>query len=265
VPQPIVPQQATKAVQPHAGNAFPLPANFTLKPRGGGQPPSEPIQKNTGHVRGSARIRSGAIMSVIQRNGATKRQDCEYAVDADYCPAPISNLYPAGVLLKKKNANPRSGEWPTDTYFVAENVDDLDSPIHPVEASTINDHFDPEYLPYGFTRKTGPDPRQNCGDYAAGRELRFDSTNHQVMPESATMVIDNRIPTVEHLKALGSGWYVYSTGYHFIRFDIPETGKIVVSQKNGPSAIYEAKMDAQELANYLSQTTSNPRGVYRML
>ena len=33
------------AVQPHAGDAFPLPANFTLKPRGSGQPLPEPIQK----------------------------------------------------------------------------------------------------------------------------------------------------------------------------------------------------------------------------
>ena len=32
-------------MQPHAGNAFPLPANFTLKPRGSGQPLPEPIQK----------------------------------------------------------------------------------------------------------------------------------------------------------------------------------------------------------------------------
>jgi len=32
-------------VQPHAGHAFPLPANFTLKPRGSGQPLPEPVQK----------------------------------------------------------------------------------------------------------------------------------------------------------------------------------------------------------------------------
>ena len=32
-------------VQPHAGNAFALPANFTLKPRGSGQPLPEPVQK----------------------------------------------------------------------------------------------------------------------------------------------------------------------------------------------------------------------------
>jgi len=32
-------------VQPHAGDAFPLPGNFTLKPRGSGQPLPEPIQK----------------------------------------------------------------------------------------------------------------------------------------------------------------------------------------------------------------------------
>ncbi len=46
VPQPILPQRATPtAVQPHAGGAFPLPGNFTLKPRGSGQPLPEPIQK----------------------------------------------------------------------------------------------------------------------------------------------------------------------------------------------------------------------------
>jgi len=45
-PQPILPQRATPtAVQPHAGNAFPLPGNFTLKPRGSGQPLPEPVQK----------------------------------------------------------------------------------------------------------------------------------------------------------------------------------------------------------------------------
>ena len=33
------------AVQPQAGNAFALPANFTLKPRGSGQPLPEPVQK----------------------------------------------------------------------------------------------------------------------------------------------------------------------------------------------------------------------------
>jgi len=46
VPQPILPQRATPAtVQPHAGDAFPLPGNFTLKPRGSGQPLPEPVQK----------------------------------------------------------------------------------------------------------------------------------------------------------------------------------------------------------------------------
>ena len=45
-PQPILPQRATpSAVQPHAGDAFPLPGNLTLKPRGSGQPLPEPIQK----------------------------------------------------------------------------------------------------------------------------------------------------------------------------------------------------------------------------
>ena len=46
MPQPILPQLARPAtVQPQAGNAFALPANFTLKPRGSGQPLPEPIQK----------------------------------------------------------------------------------------------------------------------------------------------------------------------------------------------------------------------------
>jgi ribosomal protein S18 acetylase RimI-like enzyme len=45
VPQPIQPQPATTAVPPHTGDAFPLPANFTLKPRGSGQPLPESIQK----------------------------------------------------------------------------------------------------------------------------------------------------------------------------------------------------------------------------
>ena len=45
-PQPILPQRAAPtAVQPHAGDAFALPANFTLKPRGSGQPLPEPVQK----------------------------------------------------------------------------------------------------------------------------------------------------------------------------------------------------------------------------
>ena len=46
IPQPILPQRPTSpAIQPHADNAFALPANFTLKPRGSGQPLPEPIQK----------------------------------------------------------------------------------------------------------------------------------------------------------------------------------------------------------------------------
>ena len=46
-PQPIQPQRAIPtAVQPHGGgNAFALPAGFTLKPRGSGQPLPEAIQK----------------------------------------------------------------------------------------------------------------------------------------------------------------------------------------------------------------------------
>ena len=40
--QPIMPKSA---VQPYAGDAFALPANFMLKPRGSGQPLPEPIQK----------------------------------------------------------------------------------------------------------------------------------------------------------------------------------------------------------------------------
>ncbi len=45
-PQPILPQAPRPAaVQPQAGHAFALPANFTLKPRGSGQPLPEPIQK----------------------------------------------------------------------------------------------------------------------------------------------------------------------------------------------------------------------------
>ena len=46
MPQPILPQAARPTtVQPQAGNAFALPTNFTLKPRGSGQPLPEPIQK----------------------------------------------------------------------------------------------------------------------------------------------------------------------------------------------------------------------------
>ena len=38
-PLPILPKSAAAgAVQPHVGDAFPLPANFSLKPRGSGQP-----------------------------------------------------------------------------------------------------------------------------------------------------------------------------------------------------------------------------------
>jgi len=45
-PQPILPQApGPAAVQLHAGNAFRLPGNFTLKPRGSGQPLPEPVQK----------------------------------------------------------------------------------------------------------------------------------------------------------------------------------------------------------------------------
>ncbi len=45
-PQPIQPKSAApSAVQPSGGNAFALPGNFTLKPRGSGQPLPEPIQK----------------------------------------------------------------------------------------------------------------------------------------------------------------------------------------------------------------------------
>jgi len=44
-PQPILPPRAAPtAVQSHAGDALPLPANFVLKPRGSGQPLPEPIQ-----------------------------------------------------------------------------------------------------------------------------------------------------------------------------------------------------------------------------
>ena len=46
LPQPILPQAARPAtIQPQAGNAFALPTNFTLKPRGSGQPLPEPVQK----------------------------------------------------------------------------------------------------------------------------------------------------------------------------------------------------------------------------
>jgi Domain of unknown function (DUF4157) len=45
-PQPILPKSTTtSAVQPHADDAFGLPANFKLKPHGSGQPLPEPIQK----------------------------------------------------------------------------------------------------------------------------------------------------------------------------------------------------------------------------
>jgi hypothetical protein len=45
-PGPILPQPAAPAaVQPHAGDAIPLPANLTLKPRGSGQPLPEPVVK----------------------------------------------------------------------------------------------------------------------------------------------------------------------------------------------------------------------------
>ncbi len=47
VPQPILPQQAPRpaTIQPQTGNAFALPANFTLKPRGSGRPLAKPIQQ----------------------------------------------------------------------------------------------------------------------------------------------------------------------------------------------------------------------------
>ncbi len=45
-PQPILPQRpAPTAIQPHADNAFALPANFSFKPRGSGQPLPEAVQK----------------------------------------------------------------------------------------------------------------------------------------------------------------------------------------------------------------------------
>jgi Domain of unknown function (DUF4157) len=45
-PQPVLPQAVLAApLQPKAGNTFALPASFTLKPRGSGQPLPEPIQK----------------------------------------------------------------------------------------------------------------------------------------------------------------------------------------------------------------------------
>jgi hypothetical protein len=45
-PQPVLPRAVLPApLQPKAGNAFALPASFTLKPRGSGQPLPEPIQK----------------------------------------------------------------------------------------------------------------------------------------------------------------------------------------------------------------------------
>ncbi len=45
-PQPILRQRATPTtVQPHAGDAFPPPGNFTLKASGSGQPLPEPVQK----------------------------------------------------------------------------------------------------------------------------------------------------------------------------------------------------------------------------
>jgi hypothetical protein len=45
-PQPVLPQAVLPSpLQPKAGNAFALPASFTLKPRGSGQPLPEPIQK----------------------------------------------------------------------------------------------------------------------------------------------------------------------------------------------------------------------------
>src|SRR6516165_8210689 len=45
-PRPILPQRAIPAaIQPHANDAFLLPANFTLEPRGSGQPLPEPIRK----------------------------------------------------------------------------------------------------------------------------------------------------------------------------------------------------------------------------
>ena len=46
MPQPILPNDPRPAaLQPATGNAFALPANFTLKPRGSGQPLPEPVQK----------------------------------------------------------------------------------------------------------------------------------------------------------------------------------------------------------------------------
>ena len=46
MPQPILPRKAAlTAVQPHSGNAFALPADFTLKPRGSGRPLPEAIQR----------------------------------------------------------------------------------------------------------------------------------------------------------------------------------------------------------------------------
>jgi Domain of unknown function (DUF4157)/Agrobacterium VirD5 protein len=46
MPPPILAQTSRPAiVQPQGGSAFALPANFTLRPRGSGQPLPEPIQK----------------------------------------------------------------------------------------------------------------------------------------------------------------------------------------------------------------------------
>jgi hypothetical protein len=45
-PRPILqPAPMPTSIQPQAGNAFSLPTNITLKPRGSGQPLPEPIQR----------------------------------------------------------------------------------------------------------------------------------------------------------------------------------------------------------------------------
>jgi hypothetical protein len=83
-PQPILPKSAaTGAMQPHAGNAFALPAGFGLKRRGSGQPLPEPVQKkmeaffNTSFA--DVRVHVGAEASSIGALAFTHGTDLYFA------------------------------------------------------------------------------------------------------------------------------------------------------------------------------------------
>ena len=196
-----------------------------------------------------------ATLGVVQRCPA--RTELDYLVDDNFLPVALTDK-PTAMVLKRKGVTVET--WEEDNIFYEE-----EGTIHPLPASMINDYWNLKY-PSPWVRKSDPDWRMNCADYAIGRH--FDEVT-----DAKSFLARERESKGEYhssgdvsaiLANLPEGVYVAEVGpanSHFIKITI-RTSDVLLSQKDQESGVYEATGTKEWAADYIFSKHSGGGKIY---